>query len=305
MIIAKSSPPARPLPPNRAGTDPQRPAHRSALVALVALPLGSLASLASLASCSTGNAQQQQPIALGMTNTIAPAYSDQQLTLYEVQTPVQLPIRKPSQAESSALGKSDLYPHAPFLVDNDIQVEINYTVTNLDSSKHDVELLLDPWNEFVRYRPGVMVISADETTPNLSGWDKILVVEGMSRVTGTLTPDDTQELAIDLATVEKILSIPVDPTNKTFDPNGLVNRAFNLQNRSNDGDPLLAPYIPTVVPGLAGFDLGLRTTEAANVAVEISIVITDLNGNRVVQPGDTSAKLPIPGKIIMVPGARL
>src|SRR5262249_3661724 len=82
---------------------------------------------------------------------IAPAYSDQQLTMYEVQIPVQLPIRHPTDTERQALGEAEPYPRAPFLLAGDERVEVRFTLSNLDAKQHVVELLLDPWNEFVRH----------------------------------------------------------------------------------------------------------------------------------------------------------
>ncbi len=55
---------------------------------------------------------------------------------------------------------------------------------------------------------------------------------------------------------------------------GLINHVFNVQNRSYN-DVLVKQYIPPVIAGLTGFDLGLRTYEPANVAIEIVIEIVD------------------------------
>ena len=284
----------RSLAPSRAGLIP----HVLSLA---------LASGCVLAACESGNAQEAPPTVLGMTNTMAPFYQDEELTLYEAQIPVPLPVRKPTAQDLMGLGSMAPYPRAPYLLDTDESVEIEYTISNLDNQEHNVELLLDPWNEFVRYRPGVTVVSDDETTPNLSGYDNIFPIPAMGRLTGTLTSDDTQEMAIDLATCMNILSAPVDPTDmdQATNESALCNRAFNIQNRSNDGDPLLTPLIPKVIAGLTGFDLGIRTMEPANVAVEISINIIDNNGNRILAPGFTaSQRIAMPTTILSLPGAR-
>lgn len=62
--------------------------------------------------------------------------------------------------------------------------------------------------------------------------------------------------------------------------NQLVNHAFETQNRSSDGDVLARPYIPGTIAGLVGFDLGLRTLEPANVAIEIVLELVDVNGDK-------------------------
>ncbi len=264
--------------------------------------------------CSNGATQVAPPIALGMSDKLAPFYMDENTTLYEVQVAVPLPIRKPTATDLAALtGKDPPYPRPPFLLDSDEQIEIHYTLTNLDTQSHVVELLIDPWNEFVRYRPGITVISDEETLPNLSGIDEYFVVAGMSRTTGTITQDDTNDLAVKLATVENIMAQPganmsgvMTDGPESTDMSGttqLINHVFNIQNRTNTGDPLFTKYIPPVIAGLTGWDLGLRTSEPANFAVEISIDLTDLNGNRIVQPGDTTTTLSMPSTIITPPGA--
>ena len=256
-----------------------------------------------LAACANTDANQvTSPIALGMTDSLGAYYSDGQLTIYEVQKPVALPIRRPTDDEVKALGKTDPYPRSPFLLAGDLRVEVRFTLSNLDDASHNVELLLDPWNEFVRYRPGVQVVSDEETTPNFSGYDRLIVVPGKSRVVGTITADDTNELAVDLATAEAIMkNPPPDGQDGSVPIAALFNHVFNLQNRSSAPDPLIDPYIPKVIAGLTGFDLGVRTYEHATVAVEIVIDVTDLNGNRVIPAGDGAKPSGPPGTILQPP----
>ena len=63
--------------------------------------------------------------------------------------------------------------------------------------------------------------------------------------------------------------------------NGMINHAFEIHNRSNDNDKLVKGYIPPTVAGLVGFDLGLRTYDKGNVAIEIVVEVVDVPGNRV------------------------
>ena len=218
------------------------------------------------------------PVDLGMTSTIAPYYNDGNLTLYQVNMPIPLPVRRPTADESQGLGPAPSgtpYPHAPFLTAGDESLEVHYVISNLDTAPHTVSLLIDPWNEFVRWSPGVTVVSDDETVPNF-GYDLSFWVDALSRVEGDMTQDDTQEIAIKLAAVENVLSQQQTVATSAMD-NGspdattLVNHIFDAQNWSNTGDPLFDPWIPPVIAGLTGFDLGLRTVDGpANIAVEIT-----------------------------------
>jgi len=265
-----------------------------------------------LAACSNSSSDEvMPPVDLGMTSSIAPYYSDGNLTLYQVNVPVALPVRRPTQAEVQALVAAPAvapYPHAPFLTVGDESLEVHYVISNLDTTPHTIWMLIDPWNEFVRYSPGVTVVSDDETDPNF-GYDLSFYVDGNSRVEGDLTPDDMQEVAIKLAAVENVISQEATLETQAMDGNGtdpttLVNHIFNPQNWSNTGDPLFTPWVPPVIAGLTGFDLGLRSVNApANVAVEITIQVQDLNGNRFVAESSTD-QIGIPPTVISPPEAR-
>jgi hypothetical protein len=276
------------------------------------------------AACTSGNANQvTAPADLGMTSKMQPYYSDGNLTLYEAQKPVTLPVRKPSASELKALGSAPTgtpYPRAPFLTADDESVEVHFTITNADSTQHAVWLLIDPWNEFVRWVPGVTVVDADVTVPN-QGYDQAFPVPANSRIEGTLTADDIHEIATKLAAVQAVMHYPTAMSGMVPQaPSGmaqaatalstttLCNNIFDYQNRSNSTPPdsLYTAWIPPVVAGLTGFDLGIRTYDgAANIAIEVTIDVVDLNGNRFVQQDDTSTpKLGLPQKTLSPPMAK-
>lgn len=271
---------------------------------------GALA-LCALTGCTNGQETQRtlDPVALGMSAQQAPVFSDQELTLYESKIPVQLPILAPTQQERAELkGGVQPYGREPWLKLDDTKVRVTWTLTNLDKDPHDVELLIDPWNEFARYWPGMQLTDPQEQRfePNLSGIDIIYYLEGSgsgaaSRMHGTFTTQDMDELAIDFATAMNIIKNPpaTSPNQNNYaGPITLVNHAFNVQNRSYD-DPLIAPYIPKVIAGLTGFDVGLRTREPANVALEFVVELLDPNGSgKIVARGSTSPELPPPTNYI-------
>jgi len=264
-------------------------------------------------ACNDGSADQvTQPVDVGMTDKTPPYYSDGQLTLYQVEVPVALPVRKMTSADVQAVGaapKGTPYPRGVFLRAEDESVEVRFTISNIDAAPHDVWLLIDPWNEFVRWRPGVTVIDDETTMPNY-GYDMEFTVAGKQRIEGTITADDVHEIAIKLAAVEKLLASPQaqgQGTGTGYDATQIANNIFNPQNRSNSvpSDLLYTPWIPPVVAGVTGFDLGLRTTEPANVAVEIVIDVQDLRGNRFV-PQDKKAdqEMGLPHQVLSPPAAR-
>jgi hypothetical protein len=279
----------RPHPLHALGSSPRGLARAPRRLARAAFVL-MVASAAPIAACATqGEAQVTPPVDLGMTQGLAPVYDDGETQIFQVNVPVALPMRKPTDQEASALGAAAPYPRMPFLLADDVSIVIRYTISNLDDADHTVEVLLDPWNEFAHYKPG-LVVSDEETTPDLSGYDKFFKVAGKSRLEGTITADDTHELAVDLATVESVLASP--PAGMEVDAErSLINHIFNIQNRSNGDDPQTRGLVPATVAGLTGFDLGLRADSPGDVAIEITLDVTDLRGDRVVPAGRQDAVL--------------
>jgi hypothetical protein len=250
-----------------------------------------------------------------MTNTTPPYYSDGQLTLYQVMTPVELPVRAMTAADTKAAGAAPAgtpYPRGVFLRAEYESVEVHYTLSNVDDSPHDVWLLIDPWNEFVRWKPGVTVVNDETTVPNY-GYDLEFPLPAKDRIEGAITFDDMHEIAIKLASVENLLASAAQGAAQgqaaggtMFDATAVSNNIFNPANRSNDSpsDPFYTPWIPTVIAGITGFDLGLRTSEPANVAVEITIEVQDLRGDRFVLEGSNHATMGPPPQVLSPPSAK-
>lgn len=258
----------------------------------VVLPLVSgMWLLAAIISGCAGDSQVTKPNEVALTDTTPPYYSVGQTTLYEVQIPVTMPMRAPNTSEQNQLATTKPAPWAaafgattaPWIKVDDVQTTIRFTITNLDDAQRTFELLVDPWNPQVKYQPGIEIVSDEETLPDLSGYDRYYILDKKQRLVGTLVPDDTRELAIDLATVMNIQTTDANDPNG----NGLFNHTFNIQNRSTDTDLLIKPYIPNAidVPAMIGFTLGLRSIEPMNVAVEVTVDVQDITGKKVM-PAD-------------------
>lgn len=249
-----------------------------------------------------------------MTSAMPAYFQNSETTIYESQKPVPLPVRRPDPAEIQQPPPKDTpYTHAPYLLASDESIELHYVITNVDEDPHSVWLLIDPWNEFVRWRPGVTVVDDEVTVPN-NGYDLGFAVAPRSRVEGTITADDFLEIATKLASTENLLHSSFammmdsadggDPSYTGPSVNNLCNNIFDSLNRANSGDLLYTPWIPPVIAGVTGFDLGIRTYEPANVAVEITMDIVDDNGNRFVEAGDTMTPLiGVPPTVLSPPEA--
>src|SRR5262245_54055563 len=116
------------------------------------------------AGCASENEKEVlPPVVLGMLETTAPAYDDGEQQIYQVYREVRLPYRRAEDGERPR-GEMDPYPRPPFHVVPDTRVTVRFTLSNMEDKPHNVELLIDPWNEFVRYMPGVAVLE-DEVLP--------------------------------------------------------------------------------------------------------------------------------------------
>ncbi len=239
---------------------------------------------------------------VALTPEVAPIYDDGELTLYESKVSFQFPLAGFGDAVRQQLREREAppFPRYPWLTPEDVQVQLGWTLSNLDPEPHNVEILVDPWNEFGRYFPGMAVVDADaeELLPNLSGIDKLYEVPGLddqrsSRIRGTFTFDDMQEMAVDFATVINIIENPPPADDQGENESiALVNHAFALENRS-ENDPYVRQYIPPVTPGLIGFDIGIRTREPARVALEFVVELV-LNDDRYEIEDETTPRLNAP-----------
>jgi hypothetical protein len=266
-------------------------------------------------ACGGNDVQHVDPQAVAMTDKTEAFYDDGELQIFQTQAPVQLPIRAPSESERAALeGRIGPFGHHPWVTTADVGVQVTYTLANLDKDSHSVKVIVEPWNEFGKYVPGVSMLG-DNAVPNLSGIERMYDLPGVgsgrpSRVSGVLTYDDMDELATDFAATIDILRddalVPMAmPTGGQMeeDPRvNLVNHIFYVDNRSGS-TPYTDKYIPKTIPALVGFDIGLQTNEPANVAIEYSLEIVDRNGDRVLPQGDPGKKQEAGGETFTLGGA--
>jgi len=274
--------------------------------------LGGL-TLAALLSVGCGSADHEESlptIQVGMTEAVAPIYDDGEMTIYEVKKGVAFPILHAPEGELPAPedGSYEPYGREPWVTTDDIDVQVTWTLSNLDDEERVIEMLVDPWNEFGRYYPGLQLTDAEneEYMPNLSGIDKRYPLgprssgEG-SRLHGTYTFADMKEMATDFATVMNLIKNPPPTDDDEEDPTvTLTNHAFHWQNRSYN-DLLTQGWVPTVIAGLTGIDIGFRSGEPANMAIEVAVEVVDKNGKRVRREGEEDkALLPPTEEIITV-----
>jgi hypothetical protein len=181
---------------------------------------------------------------------------------------------------AGAAGLNLPFPRLPWARRGDYRVEIDFAIYNLDDAPVDMALVLNGINEFNEYDPGV-IIDDDDIIPEFASWERFLELEPYERVTGTIREEELDEVAVDLATVANY-GATIDPAVYPNTPPLNPNQVVYFENHSST-DVRSIPYIPAVIPALAGVRMGIRTLGAANVVVEYTVRITD-EKNLIVRP---------------------
>jgi hypothetical protein len=196
------------------------------------------------------------------------AFSDDEAALFIVETRIELPFREPSETTLMDLRQAgrnvdDLpFRRMPWIERGDAELEIDFTLINFEDREVQVAVIVNGFNEFHEYVPGVSVID-EEPVADFSQWERLYRLEPMERMHRTIREEELDEVAVDLATVV----------------NGAPNsqEVVYFENKSAD-DERSRPFIPAVIPGLCGFRLGLRADQAARVLLEASVRVRDIEG---------------------------
>jgi hypothetical protein len=199
-------------------------------------------------------------------DTPAAIESDEGGALFIVETRADLPITPPTNAEladrmSGASAYKNLpFPRLPWVERGELEIQIDFTLSNLDDAERDVDVIINGANEFDEYVPGVLIVEEDPV-PLHSQWERRYTVKAKSRITDTVREEDLDEAAVDLATVV----------------NGAPNsdEIVYFENKSTT-DERSKKYIPAVIPGLVAVRLGLRANRAAPILLEASIRVRDV-----------------------------
>jgi hypothetical protein len=208
------------------------------------------------------------------TDAVPTYFTEDDEPIYRVDAPFELRITAPSEADLARLtrelaGKTMNYPRLPWVALRDLSLQLDYALANDSDRPLTALVFVNGVNEFQYYAPG---------QEDLNQWERRIALAPHERISGTITELELDELAIDLATV----------VNGAPNSNLVVDR-----NSQSSRDPRVAPYAPTVVPGLVGVRAGIETTVAEHVLLELTIRVTD-HEDRAQPRGDRSWTLPEP-----------
>ena len=200
--------------------------RHAALILVGLLPLG--------AGCANDPVYIPGPMAMdaGVTD---PAKMNMLTT---AKASLQLPIKTETAADAKkrmALADKLTPVKVPYVKVGDIEVEVEWTITNLDMKDGQAMIELNGANEYFAYDPTLLMLDPgdDEAppTPGLDGDVPINVPSG-GKVSGTFTEDQLREASIDL---DQITRGNVNPFRATL----------TISKNADSFQPLTAP-MPTV-----------------------------------------------------------
>jgi hypothetical protein len=176
--------------------------------------------------------------------------------VFQVRRSVPLPLKE----RPPGIPRTPPYPGGVWYTPDQVRVQLSYVITNLEDKAISVELLVDGWNDFVAYTPQIRIVD-DEVVKDRSCVQRAMILPPKSRTEGRVSFDDFERMAIALAAI----------VNKAPNPGHVLDPQTDL-----DTSPLAKPFIPAIISGITGFDLSLRSSEAARLAVEATVEIIDL-----------------------------
>jgi len=237
----------------------------------------------------------QSVVQLAMPSDTPPIAMSRESALYSVETDVWFPLRAPTDMEMSNLWSTpaDPFDRMPWAQRNDYEVQITLVITNVDSQRITTTATINGINEFNRYLPS-FTVDENDIIPDFSQWERTWSLAPGERRTVTIREEELDEVATDLASaVNTTVSFGTDPvTMMDTTCSNIANELVYFQNQSSI-DPRSRMCVPTVVPALVGFVLGLRAEGSPDgvapaVAIEASVRIRDLRSrlNTTSEPWD-------------------
>ncbi|HEX2686429.1 MAG TPA: hypothetical protein VHN14_07415 [Kofleriaceae bacterium] len=169
----------------------------------VAIPWGLVAGLAGCTGLTN------DPVYIPGPMTMEAGVADMTGMLSEAKASLQLPIKTETaddMKKRAALATTLAPVMVPYVKVGDIEIDVEWTIKNLDMKPGQAKIELNGANEFFSYDPSIIVLEPgnDEAppTPGLGGDIPIDVPAG-GEVSGLFTEDQLREAAIDLDEISR------------------------------------------------------------------------------------------------------
>ena len=232
-------------------------------------------ALTVLAACSNDPLYVPAPMAIeaGMDETTA-----------LVQTSLTLPIKLESMADAAARARraTELMIEVPYVKVGDIEVSVEWKITNLTNEDGEVLLQLNGANEYWEYDPVMAAVGLDEDEPQPPGLDGDvpLHIAPMGSLTGLFREDQFKEASIDLDQITRGNINPFRAT-LTISKNSTEFSQLAPQTYDAEGEPL--PQMSTGVvypreawPAIVRVNMVFKPDR--HMRLEYTVRVRDLRG---------------------------
>ena len=171
----------------------------------------------------------------------------------------------------------------PYIAVDDLQIEVEWTIRNLTAMPGNATVQLNGANQFFRYDPSMLQLSADDEAPPPPGLDGDvpLDIPANGMITGLFTEDSLREAAVDL---DQITRGNINPFRATLTVSKNVDQFAQLAPLmfDMDGEPL--PQMPTgsvfprqAIPAMLEIDLVFKPDR--HMVLEYTVRVRDVRGD--------------------------
>ncbi|MBL9014384.1 MAG: hypothetical protein JNL83_09410 [Myxococcales bacterium] len=171
----------------------------------------------------------------------------------------------------------------PYIAVDDLQISVEWTIRNLTAMPGNATVQLNGANQFFRYDPTMLQLSADDEAPPPPGLDGDvpLDVPANGTISGLFTEDSVREAAVDL---DQITRGNINPFRATLTISKNVDQFAQLAPLmfDMDGEPL--PQMPTgsvfprqAIPAMLEIDLVFKPDR--HMVLEYTVRVRDVRGD--------------------------
>lgn len=179
--------------------------------------------------------------------------------------------------------KLDPAAEIPYIAVDDLQIEVEWTITNLTDKPGNAMVQLNGANQFFRYDPTMVMLSADDEAPPPPGLDGDIPLDipANGKLSGLFTEDNVREAAVDL---DQITRGNVNPFRATLTVSKNVDQFAQLEPLmfDMDGEPL--PQATTgvmfpreAIPAMLELDIVFKPDR--HMKLEYTVRVRDVRGD--------------------------
>ncbi len=197
--------------------------------------------------------------------------------------PLPIKLETMKDATERAAQTAKLMVDVPYVKVDDIEVSVEWKVTNLDTAAGDFQIQVNGANEYFAYDPAILAVGLDPEEPpppGLAG-DIPIHIEPMATMTGVFREDELKEASIDLDEITRGNFNPFRAT-LTISKNAKQFAQLEPQMYTADGEPIPQETTTGIVYPRAAFAQMVRIDlvfkPQRHMSLEYTVRVRDKRG---------------------------